>query len=62
MEHTAAVIASGADGVISGSIFTKTYERDIMNPENALLEIAKLAGEIKESCIEGYGMRRKEIV
>jgi tryptophan synthase alpha chain len=56
-EHAAAVVSAGADGAITGSAYAKIYERNLKNPEETLPEIARLAKQIKQGCIEGYRQR-----
>jgi tryptophan synthase alpha chain len=61
-EQAAAIVASGADGVIAGSVFAKIYEKNIVNPERALPEIVELSNEIKAGCIKGYEMRKPKCI
>ncbi len=56
-EHAAAVVSAGADGVVAGSVYAKIYEKNLIKPEETLPEIARLAREIKQGCIEGYRRR-----
>jgi tryptophan synthase alpha chain len=51
------VVAAGADGAIAGSAYAKIYEKNLEKPEETLPEIARLAGQIKQGCIEGYRRR-----
>lgn len=53
-QQASAVIAAGADGAIAGSAYAKLYEKNLKNPEETLPEIARLVGQIKQGCIEGY--------
>jgi tryptophan synthase alpha chain len=48
------VIAAGADGAIAGSVYARSYEKNLENPEETLPKIAKLVKQIKQGCIEGY--------
>ena len=57
-EHAAAVISTGADGVVAGSVFAKRYEQNLRKPEETLPAIARLTRDIKQGCIDGY-LRRK---
>jgi tryptophan synthase alpha chain len=52
------VVAAGADGAIAGSAYAKIYEKNLEKPEETLPEIARLAGQIKQGCIEGYRRRQ----
>jgi len=56
-EHAAAVVSAGADGAIAGSAYAEIYEKNLEKPEETLPEIARLAKEIKQGCIEGYRQR-----
>lgn len=56
-EQAESVVAAGADGVIAGSVFAKTYEMNLENPEETLTEIARLTRRIKQGCSDGYGKR-----
>jgi len=51
------VVAAGADGAIAGSAYARIYEKNLENPEETLPQIAHLAGQIKQGCIEGYRRR-----
>ncbi len=53
-EHAAAVVSAGANGVVVGSAYAKIYEKNLEKPEETLPEIAQLAKQIKQGCIEGY--------
>jgi len=55
--HAEAVVSAGADGAIAGSAYAKIYEKNLKNPEETLPEIARLAKQIKQGCIEGYRRR-----
>ncbi|MEM2994896.1 MAG: tryptophan synthase subunit alpha [Candidatus Bathyarchaeia archaeon] len=52
-EHAKAIISAGADGVIVGSAYAQIYSKNLENPERTLPEIAMLAKQIKQGCIEG---------
>lgn len=56
-EHARAVVSAGADGVITGSVLGKIYEKNLENPNKALSELAKFARGIKQGCNEGYRKR-----
>jgi tryptophan synthase alpha chain len=56
-EHAMAVVSAGADGAIAGSAYAKIYEKNLKKSEEALPEIARLARQIKQGCIEGYRRR-----
>ena len=56
-EHAAAVVSAGADGAIAGSAYAQIYEKNLKKPEETLPEIARLAKQIKQGCIEGYRQR-----
>jgi len=56
-EHAAAVVSAGANGAIAGSAYTEIYEKNLKKPEETLPEIARLAKQIKQGCIEGYKQR-----
>jgi tryptophan synthase alpha chain len=56
--HARSVIEAGADGAIAGSVYTRIYERNLKNPEQALPEISKLANQIKQACKEGVINRK----
>lgn len=56
-EHAKAVVSAGADGVITGSILGKIYEKNLEKPNKTLPELAKIAREIKQGCNEGYRQR-----
>jgi len=60
-EHAKAVVSAGADGVITGSVLGKIYEKNINNPEMTLPELAKKVREIKHGCSQGYKFRMEEI-
>ena len=53
-QQASSVVTAGADGVIAGSCYAKIYEKNLKKPEETLPEIAKLVGQIKQGCIEGY--------
>jgi tryptophan synthase alpha chain len=53
-EHAAAVVSAGADGAIAGSAYAEIYEKNLEKPEETLPEIAQLAEQIKQGCVEGY--------
>jgi tryptophan synthase alpha chain len=53
-QQASAVVAAGADGAIAGSAYAKVYEKNLEEPKDTLSEIARLAGQIKQGCIEGY--------
>jgi len=53
-EHSKAVVSAGADGAIVGSAYAEIYGKNLKNPEETLSEIARLAKQIKQGCIEGY--------
>ncbi len=55
--QASSLVASGADGIVAGSIFAQIYEKSIGDPERRLREISELVKELKTGCIEGYGMR-----
>jgi tryptophan synthase alpha chain len=57
-KQASAVVAAGADGAIVGSAYARVYEKNLEKPEETLPEIARLVGQIKQGCIEGYGQRR----
>jgi tryptophan synthase alpha chain len=57
-QQAQAVVAAGADGAIAGSAFAKVYEKNLKKPEQTLPEIALLAKQIKQGCIEGYKLRQ----
>ncbi|UCC58751.1 MAG: tryptophan synthase subunit alpha [Candidatus Bathyarchaeum sp.] len=57
-QQASAVVATGADGVIAGSAYAKVYEKNLEKPEETLPEIARLAAQIKQGCIEGYRRRQ----
>lgn len=56
-QQASAVVAAGADGAIVGSAYAKVYEKNLEKPEKTLPEIARLVGQIKQGCIEGYRQR-----
>jgi tryptophan synthase alpha chain len=56
-EQAASVIAAGADGVVSGSAFTKIYEESIGDPCKSLPQVSALLRDLKAGCIEGYVRR-----
>jgi tryptophan synthase alpha chain len=56
-EHAKAVVSAGADGVITGSVLGKIYEKKLHNPWETLPELARVAREIKQGCNEGYRQR-----
>ncbi len=56
-EHAAAVVSAGANGAIAGSAYAKIYEKNLEKPEKTLPQIARLAKQIKQGCIEGYRQR-----
>lgn len=56
-EHAAAIVSSGADGVITGSAIAEIYEKNLESPEQTLPEIARFARQIKQGCVEGYIQR-----
>jgi len=57
-EHAAAVVSAGADGVAVGSVYAQIYEKKLEKPEETLPEIARIARQIKQGCIEGRKRRR----
>jgi len=56
-EHAEALVAMGADGVAVGSAYARIYSENLKNPFQKLDEVAKLAREIKNGCVEGYRRR-----
>jgi tryptophan synthase alpha chain len=56
-EHAVAVVSAGADGAIAGSTYAEIYEKNLKKPEETLPDIAQLAEQIKQGCIEGYRQR-----
>ena len=58
-QQASAVVATGADGAIAGSAYAKVYEKNLIKPEETLPEIARLVGQIKQGCIEGYRRRQE---
>jgi len=58
-EHAASVVSSGADGVVVGSAYAEIYQESLGKPEEKLPEIAQLAKQIKQGCIEGYQQRQR---
>jgi tryptophan synthase alpha chain len=56
-QQASAVVAAGADGAIAGSAYAKIYETNLEKPEETLPEVARLVGQIKQGCIEGYRQR-----
>ena len=52
-----AFIKAGADGVVVGSAYAKIYAKNLEDPFRKLSEIAELANEIKNSCMNGYRKR-----
>jgi len=56
-EHAAAVVSAGADGAVAGSAYAEIYDKNLQKPEETLPEIARLAKQIKQGCIEGYRQR-----
>jgi len=58
-QQASAVVAAGADGAIAGSAYAKIYEKNLEKPEETLPEIARLTGQIKQGCIEGYRQRQR---
>lgn len=53
-EHARDVVSMGADGAITGSSIGEIYEKNLLNPEETLLELADFAREMKQGCIDGY--------
>ncbi|MEM2364313.1 MAG: tryptophan synthase subunit alpha [Candidatus Bathyarchaeia archaeon] len=56
-EHAEMIVSAGADGVVVGSAYARIYSEDLECPSRKLPEIARLAREIKNGCIEGYRRR-----
>jgi tryptophan synthase alpha chain len=56
-EHAETLVSTGADGVVVGSAYTRIYEKNLKNPFQKLPEIADLANEIKNGCVNGYKKR-----
>ncbi len=59
-EHAETIVYAGADGVVVGSAYARIYTENLENPFQKLPEIAKLANEIKNGCINGYRKRSSE--
>ncbi|MEM3788765.1 MAG: tryptophan synthase subunit alpha [Candidatus Bathyarchaeia archaeon] len=59
-EHAETLVSGGADGIVVGSAYTRIYAESLENPFQKLPEIAKLANEIKNGCINGYRKRSRE--
>ena len=60
-DQARAVVAAGANGVITGSVIGKIYENHIENPEKTLPEIKRVVREIKEGCLEGVKNKKKGV-
>ena len=56
-QQASALVSAGADGAIAGSAYAKIYEKNLEKPEETLPEVARLAEQIKQGCIEGYKQR-----
>ena len=56
-EQAKAVVMAGADGAIAGSVYAKSYEKHLQDPEMALPDITELVYQIKQACREGYSER-----
>jgi len=56
-EHVKSVILAGANGVITGSVLGKIYEKNLKEPSMTLSELETFSYEIKQSCIEAYKER-----
>ncbi|MEM2522621.1 MAG: tryptophan synthase subunit alpha [Candidatus Bathyarchaeia archaeon] len=56
-EHAETLVYGGADGVVVGSAYARIYAESLENPFKKLPEIAKLAREIKNGCIDGCRKR-----
>ena len=56
-EHAKAVVSAGANGVITGSVLGRIYEKNLKNPEKTLPKMIKTVNDIKTGCIEGYKYR-----
>ena len=52
-KHAKALVAAGADGVITGSAVGKIYECELANPNTSLPKIAEFARAIKDGCNGG---------
>ena len=59
--HAKLVVEAGADGAIAGSVYTRIYEKHILNPEQTLPQIKTLAKQIKQACNEGVEKRKHPI-
>jgi len=55
-EQAASVVAAEAEGIASGSVFAKIYEESIGDSAKSLPKISALLRDLKEGCVEGYGM------
>ena len=60
-EQARAVVAAGANGIITGSIIGKIYEKQIMKPEKSFPELVKTIEEIKQGCVEGIKEQKREV-
>jgi len=59
-QQAKAVIAAGANGVITGSIIGKIYEKYLYNPEKSFPELINKVEEIKLGCNQGEKLQRME--
>jgi tryptophan synthase alpha chain len=60
-EHSKAIVAAGANGVITGSVIAKAYENHITEPEKSIPDIERIVREIKLGCQEGV-KQQKEVM
>lgn len=58
-EHAKAIMAAGADGVITGSAIGRIYERHLDASDKSLAEIKAFAQGIKQGCKEGSKANHK---
>ena len=56
-----AVIAAGANGVITGSVIGKIYEKYLGNPEKSFPEMIKKIQEIRKGCNEAGKIQQLEV-
>jgi len=60
-EHAKSVVIAGADGVITGSVLGKIYEKNLEKPYETLPELTTFTRELKQSCVKAYKERMEGV-
>lgn len=56
------IVRAGANGVITGSVLGRIYEKHIDHPETCFSEMIQIVKDIKKGCNEGIDLQDKDVV